>query len=452
MKELVEIKQNLYKAVYDACFMANIYLPKEVFDSLHKLDMEGFEPSKKMAKIYANAALAAKNERPLCQDTGQVVVFAEIGNEIILNGFIPAEIINKAVSDCYCDNFFRKSIVKDALCKRQNTCNNTPVVLYTDIVSGSKIKIDILIKGGGAENMSKVGMLNPSATEQEITEFVTNAVLAAGENACPPLFLGVGAGGTLDRAAVLSKKAFFENGNPKLAEKIKNHINKVSDTKTADVKVLSTSTHIASLPVCITINCHSTRHASVIVSKEGYEFLTEFAKPYDCKFDTGNQPEIQTAQIEQIKSLNAGDEILLSGTIYTARDMAHKKLVEMIEKGEELPFELKNSIIFYAGPCPKKDGEIIGPVGPTTAKRMDKFAPLLYEKGLLASIGKGIRSQEVKNSIEKNNAVYFSVQGGVASLLQNCVKKAEIVAFEDLGAEAIYKLEVEKLPLKVELK
>ena len=149
--------------------------------------------------------------------------------------------------------------------------------------------------------------------------------------------------------------------------------------------------------------------------------------------------------------MKKGSEILLSGTIFTARDMAHKKLVEMIEKQENLPFELKNSIIFYAGPCPKKENEPIGPIGPTTAKRMDKFAPILYDNGVLASIGKGERDAGVQDSIKRNKALYFSVQGGVASLLQSCVKSAEIIAFEELGAEAIYKLEIEKLPIKLEL-
>ena len=161
---------------------------------------------------------------------------------------------------------------------------------------------------------------------------------------------------------------------------------------------------------------------------------------------------VNAVDIDALRSLDCAQEVYLSGTIYTARDAAHKKLVEIIEKNEKLPFELKNSIIFYAGPCPKKDGEIIGPIGPTTSKRMDKFAPLLYEKGVLATIGKGIRSNEVAQSIKDNNALYFSVQGGVASLLQSCVKSAEVVAFEDLGAEAIYKIEVEKLPIRLDLK
>lgn len=464
MNELVEISaQNLYKAVYDACFQANIYLPQNVYEALQKLEQNGLEPENKMGKILANAAIAAKNQRPLCQDTGQVVVFLEIGDRVTISGGIPAEIINKAVSDCYCDNFFRKSIVRDALFDRKNTSCNAPAVIYTELVRGDKIKIGVILKGGGSENMSKLRMLAPAASEQDVAEFVTEVVLTAGENACPPLFLGIGIGATLDMASVLSKKAFlFENEksqNPAItgactlfAEKLKAHINEVSPTKVADIKLLTTSTHIACLPVCVTVNCHSCRHASVLLDESGYKILTKFAKPQNAELNFENQIEIKTSDIEKLKNLEVNAEILLSGNVYTARDMAHKRLVEMIKNDEKLPFELKNSIIFYAGPCPAKPDEIIGPVGPTTSKRMDKFAPILYEKGVLATIGKGLRSNEVKNSIEKNSALYFSVQGGVASLLQNCVKASEIVAFEDLGAEAIYKLEIEKLPVKLELK
>lgn len=453
MRKFVEISaQNLYKAVYDACFEANVYLPRNVYKSLKELDKKNVESSKKMAKIFSNAAIAAKNQRPLCQDTGQVVVFVKIGENVVLDEQNPQMIINRAVGDCYKDNCFRKSVVDDALEGRKNTDSNTPAVIYVEYSREDNIRVDIMIKGGGSENMSSLAMLAPSTFEADVIKTVADAVNCAGENACPPMFLGVGIGGTADYACVLSKKAFFNENNNALGQKIKKYINENLAVKVADVRVLSAQTHIACLPVGITINCHSARHASVLVDKDGYKFLTDFEKPcLDGAFEQ-NSPEIFTNDIESLKKLNPGDEILLSGTVYTARDMAHKRLFEMIEKGEKLPFSLENSIIFYAGPCPKKGDEVIGPVGPTTSKRMDKFAPLLYDNGLFATIGKGPRSQEVKNSIEKNNAAYFSVQGGVASLLQNCVKGASVIAFEDLGAEAVFKLNIEKLPLKVELK
>lgn len=453
MRDLVEIKaQQLYKAIYDACFKANISLSKDVYSALKELEKNNIEPQSKMNKIFANCSIANKKQRPLCQDTGQIVVFLEIGENVILDEKNPTEIINKAIEDCYKDNFFRKSVVKNAFFDRTNTQNNAPAIIYTTYTKENNIKANILIKGGGAENMSSTKMLTPSANEEEIFNYVLSVVQTSGQNACPPLFLGIGLGGTIDYAGVLSKKAFFSEENKDFALKLKDFINKNSSTKVADIKILSSSTHIASLPICVTINCHSTRHASTLITEKGYDILTEFEANTENIFLQNTTKEINTENIEELKKLDIDQEILLSGTIYTARDMAHKKLVEMIKKGENLPFELKNSIIFYAGPCPKKTDEIIGPVGPTTSKRMDKFAPILYENGILATIGKGERSQDVKQSIIDSNSLYFSVQGGVASLLQSCVKSAEIIAFEELGAEAIYKLNVEKLPLKLELK
>lgn len=451
MSEIIEVKEvNLYNAVYEACLKANIYLPKEVYNAILVLGKNEQETKGKINKIIKNCELANKKQRPLCQDTGQVIVFLEIGRNMVFKT-PPAQIINQAISDCYKENFFRKSVVKDAFFDRQNTQTNTPAIIYTEITDRKDIKIDLLIKGGGAENMSTVKMLNPSATEEDIYNTIRNAVESAGENACPPLFLGVGIGGTIDYAGVLSKKAFFTNEHSDLAQKIKNKLNQKLSTKIADIKILSAQTHIACLPVCVTVNCHSSRHASIVISENDYKITTEFAQNIQEEIATQNLQEIHSNEIEKLKTLNKNEEILLSGIIYTARDMAHKRLCELLEQKKSLPFELKNSIIFYAGPCPKKESEPIGPIGPTTAKRMDKFAPILYDNGVLATIGKGNRDKNIEKSIKENKAIYFSTQGGIASLLQNCIKSCEVIAFEELGAEAIYKLEVEKLPLKVEL-
>lgn len=452
MEKTTKIKSEyLYKAVYDVCLKSNISLNTEVFAALKQVEADKLESTEKMSKIFANNAIASTNKRPLCQDTGQVVVFLEIGENVVIDKETPVSIVNKAISDCYKDNYFRKSIVKNALFDRVNTQNNTPAIVYVDYVTGSEIKINILIKGGGAENMSSVKMLTPATTEQEIFDYILNTVENAGENACPPLFLGLGIGGTMDYACVLSKKAFFAEENKDFSQRLQKYINENSKTKVAQIHTLISSTHIASMPIAITVNCHSARHGSAIVDEKGYEVITTFVaneQKYETKKDL---KEINVEDFESFKSLNCGENVLLTGTIYTARDVAHKKLVEMIEKKEELPFNLKNSIIFYAGPCPKKSGEIIGPVGPTTSKRMDKYAPILYKNGVLATIGKGERSKEVQQSIKENSSFYFSVQGGVASLLQSCIKSCEFIAFESLGTEAIYKLYVEKLPVRLEL-
>ncbi len=453
MREMCEIKSEyLYDAIYEACFKANTSLSCDVFDSLKTFDESDYENNNKMAKIFANNSIANKNNRPLCQDTGQVVVFLEIGENVILDEKNPVYVVNEAVAACYSDNFFRKSVVKDAFFDRTNTKNNIPAIVYVDYVKENIIKANILIKGGGAENMSSTRMLTPSETEDEIFNYVLSVVEIAGENACPPLFLGVGLGGTIDYAAVLSKKAFFCDENKAFAQKMKNYINKKSKTKVADIFVKTSSTHIASMPICVTVNCHSTRHAGVVVNPKGYELVTKFVENNEEQELQSELKEINSNETEKFKNLEINSEILLTGTVYTARDAAHKKLVEMIEHGMESPFNLQNSIIFYAGPCPKNENEIIGPIGPTTSKRMDKFAPVLYDNGVLATIGKGERAEKVINSIKENSALYFSVQGGVASLLQSCVKSAEVIAFEELGAEAIYKLYVEKLPVKLEIK
>ena len=453
MREWLEVKSEyLYNAIYEACFKANTSLSRDVFDALKSLDKEKIENPNKMAKIFANNSIASEKSRPLCQDTGQVVVFLEIGENVMLDEKNPVSVVNQAIVDCYRDNFFRKSVVKDAFFDRTNTKNNVPAIVYVDYIKDNIIKANILIKGGGAENMSSVKMFSPSAIEDDIFNYVLSVVETAGENACPPLFLGVGIGGTIDYAAVLSKKAFFSDENLEFTMKLQDYINKNSKTKVADVRIKTSSTHIACLPVCVTVNCHSTRHASVVVNSDGYEITTEFVKNNEEQVLQTELEEINTDEIDKLKNLELYQEVFLTGTVYTARDVAHKRLVNMLENNEEMPFDLKNSIIFYAGPCPKNENEIIGPIGPTTSKRMDKFAPILYENGVFATIGKGERSNDVAQSISKNKALYFSVQGGVAALLQSCVKSAEVIAFEDLGAEAIYKLYVEKLPIKLELK
>lgn len=419
----------IYKAVYELTERANVSLPREVYEKLQTYGCECSVASKAAADIIKqNAYLAGKNKRPLCQDCGQVVVFLSIGQGVRLAGEYIESVINRAVTDCYRDKFYRKSVVKDALV-RENTGTNTPAIIHTRIVEGNEVEILLALKGGGAENTSQMKMFNPTATKEEIFEFVKKVASDAGENACPPMILGVGLGGTIEKACLLAKWALYKGE----AEDIK--IENVLETR-----VLRTSTHIASLPVCVNINCHSARHAECKIKNGVIEFENNDYEisPVSAQSDA---QEIFTNEADKIKSLAHGEKILFTGTIYTARDAAHKRLVEAIEKGEKLPIDLKNAIIFYAGPCPAAPGEIIGPIGPTTSKRMDKFAPILYENGVLATIGKGEREIDtVKN-------IYFKAAGGVASYLQNCIKTAKVVAYDDLGAEAIYKLEVGKLPL-----
>lgn len=456
--------KNIEDAVYDLCVEANTTLSDDVFAKIQSAYNSEKNPDAKQALqlILKNAKMAYEKKMPLCQDTGQVLVFVR-GKHFPSNF---TEAINKGVARAYEENFYRKSVVKNAVFDRYNTRTNTPCVVYTEVSDGDELEIELLIKGAGSENVSVIEMLSPTATEDEIVEFVTNVVKKAGAKGCPPYFIGIGIGGSIEYAGILSKKALLLDKNisasdKDLAEKIKNKINDLNigvgglggNATALDVKVITEFTHIASMPIAVTINCHSSRHAKCKVSEretvngKQNEIIKNYTPEYE---DFSEFVKVNTSDIEKLKSLKQGQSVLLSGEIYTARDMAHKRLVEMIEKGEKLPFDLKDKIIFYAGPCPSCDNCVVGSIGPTTSSRMDKFAPTLYKEGVLATIGKGERSEEVKKTIKQIGGLYFTIIGGIACYLSEKFIKKDLVAFEDLGTEAIYRFEVRDLPLRVE--
>ncbi len=443
--------EKIAQAVYNLCFEANTCLDDKVYSKILAAYNNTKDDVLKM--ILKNAQIAYEKKLPLCQDTGQVIVFLEIGQDVKLTGEFIEDAINSAVEKCYIENYFRKSVVENAIFNRKNTKTNTPVIIYTKFVKGENINIKVLIKGAGSENKSKLEMMLPTSSEEEIISCCADMILNAGKNACPPMVVGIGIGATADRASVLSKEVLvcddFTQEELTLAEKIKNKVNE-KENLVIDVKLKILSTHIACLPVAVTINCHSDRFSNCEISSNGIVY--KHKKPDFVTFDLDEKgKEVNTNDIETIKKLKVGEEVLLTGNLYIARDMAHKYLVEMINKNESLPFDIKNKIIFYAGPCPNKPNSIIGSVGPTTANRMDKYAIELYEKGLVATIGKGDRGNEVIETIKRNGARYFTVVGGVAALLSEKVKKKEIIAFEELGAEALYSINVEKFPVKVEI-
>lgn len=417
----------IYEAVYNMLILANTRLEADDYEKILA------SSANIKNQILKNAYLAYKNNRPLCQDTGQVVIFLKIGQNIPLEGDFIEDVINKAVEDCYRDNFYRKSVVFDAIFDRTNTGTNTPCIIHTKFQKEDEISILIGIKGGGAENMTRLKMMNPTSTFDDVLDFAQEVVLEAGENACPPMIVGIGAGGTAEVAAINAKYALFKG------KKVDIKIDNVLETK-----IISSPTHIACLPVCVNLNCHSIRHMECKIKED--KIYYDFNDCIPEKIETENSAKkVNSNDIDALKNLKTGDNILLSGKIYTARDMAHKRLVELIKNNEKLPIEIKNSIIFYAGPCPKKENEIIGPVGPTTSKRMDKFAPLLYEKGVIATIGKGGRT------IKNTGYLYLKATGGVANVYKECVKKSVLAAFDDLGTEAIYELEVVDMPLVAEI-
>lgn len=460
---MIEISTDLIKdCVYKLCFEANTCLDESVYnkvlaayESETEKDIRGI-----LKNILINAKIAYQTKRPLCQDTGQVIVFLEIGQNVKLTGDFLYDAINNAVEKCYIDNYFRKSVVKNSVFDRTNTKTNTPCIIYTKYIKEEKITLKVLIKGAGSENKSKLEMMLPTANENEIIAKCSELILSAKNNACPPMFIGLGLGATCDKASVMSKEALvtecFSDEEKQLAEKIKNYVNEhapkeYSSSYVLDAKLLTSATHIACMPVAVTINCHSERSSSCDIYTDKIIYHHKIPNFLEFSENDEDLKEINSDEIEVIRNLKQGEKILLSGEIYIARDMAHKKLTDLIYENKQLPVDYKDKIIFYAGPCPSKDNEQIGSVGPTTASRMDKYAVNFYNNGLLATIGKGERSIDVKEAINKNKAKYFTVQGGIAAFLSEKVKTSEIIAFEELGAEAIYKIKIEKLPLKVEI-
>ena len=449
---MVEIKSSdIEKAVYELCVNANTMYDAKLYANLiQKFNNACGDDKIKYSNILKNIKLSFETKRPLCQDTGQVIIFAKIGNKVTITGKTFNEAVNNAVEKAYTENFYRKSVVTNTLFNRANTRTNTPAIIYTDIVDGDNIHIDLTAKGAGSENCSVIKMFNPSAAKTDIFKFIKDSVILAGEKSCPPLVLGIGAGGTLEYAALLSKKAFFhtpDEAEQQFIDELREYLKDIEES-ILDIRLCTASTHIASLPVALTISCHSTRHAGCTI-KGNDIFYQKNTCDYLQTDDDSSFREVSSCDTETIRSLLPGENILLSGEIYTARDAAHKKFEEYFKQHSCLPVDLKDKIIFYAGPCPAAKDEIIGPIGPTTAARMDSFCELTYSNGLLASIGKGERSAQACEKIKKYNGKYLIAQGGIACLLSQCVKSCETAAFEELGTEAVRKLYVEKLPLKV---
>ena len=467
----MSIENVIRKAIYKLCVQANTCLPISVFNKLSEAysSEQNLNAKQALALIIENAKLAYSKKMPLCQDTGQVIVFIKVPTNCPKN---INELINTSVEKAYSENFYRKSVVKNAIFDRKNTTTNTPCIIYSELSNNNTYEINLLIKGAGSENVSTTEMLSPTTTEEELVQNITSRIKSIGAKACPPYFIGIGIGGTIEYAGLLSKKALLLDKNideqhNKLAEKIKTEVNKLNigasgygGASTAlDVKLLTDFTHIANMPVALTINCHSFRHAKCKIeenqniinsfSKEIYE--QEISKTSTLSSSFENYRKVNTSDIKTLKSLKKGQKILLSGEIYTARDMAHKRLSEMISQNKPLPFELKNKIIFYAGPCPCKSCNVTGSIGPTTSSRMDKFLKQFYSQGLLATIGKGERSKEAENIILNSGGIYFTAIGGIACLLAESFIKKDLIAFDDLGTEAVFRFEIKNLPLTVAL-
>ncbi|MEN8198910.1 MAG: fumarate hydratase [Thermodesulfobacteriota bacterium] len=431
-----------------------------------------------MAQILINSRMAAMGQRPICQDTGIVTVFLKIGMECRFEGGASIqELVDEGVRRAYTnpDNPLRASVVSDPAGARLNTRDNTPAVIYTELVTGNTIDIRIAAKGGGSENKSHFAALNPS---DSIVDWVLRTVPTMGAGWCPPGILGIGIGGTVDRAMVLAKESLMApvdiqdliaRGPENRIEELRLEIfEKVNDlgigaqglgglTTALDVKILDCPTHAVSLPVALIPNCAATRHIHFSLDGSG---PAEFSPPRledwpQIEWEVGDNVKrvgLDNISREEIASWQPGETLLLNGTILTGRDAAHRRIQSLLDGGKPLPdgVDFQGKFIYYVGPVDPVGDEAVGPAGPTTSTRMDKYTDMMLgQTGLMGMIGKSERGDEAIDSIRRHGAVYLMAVGGAAYLVSKAIKKARVVAFEDLGMEAIYEFEVRDMPVTV---
>ena len=430
-----------------------------------------------ISQILINSKLCALGKRPLCQDTGIVNVFIEVGMDVQWEAELSLEdMVNEGVRRAYNDpdNRLRASIVSDPLFSRKNTKDNTPAVIHTKFVQGDALEITVAAKGCGSENKAKFTVLNP---DDNLTDWVLKTIPKMGAGWCPPGMIGIGVGGTAEKAMLMAKSVLMEPIDINQIKDKSEHteietlridlFNKINElgigaqglgglTTVLDVKIKDYPTHAASLPVAMIPNCAATRHVHFTLDGTGVAELPEVDMNLypDLQMDISKYTKVDLNSLthSQMQTWNIGDTLLLSGTIITGRDAAHKRLKRMIDSGEGLPkgVNFDNRFIYYVGPVDPVGDEVIGPAGPTTATRMDKFTDMMLENtGILGMIGKAERGESAIQSIKKHKASYLIAVGGAAYLISKSIKKAKIVAFEEMGMEAIYELEVKDMPVTV---
>jgi fumarate hydratase class I len=468
-------------SVADALQFISYYHPLDFVNAVHEAYKREQNPAAKdaIAQILINSRMCAMGHRPICQDTGIVTVFLKIGMSVSWDDatMSVSDMVNEGVRRAYThpDNVLRASILEDPAGARKNTGDNTPAVIHMEVIEGDTVDVQVAAKGGGSENKSKLAMLNPS---DSIVDWVVKTVPTMGAGWCPPGMLGIGIGGTAEKAAVLAKESLMEsidiqelrdrgasNRIEELRLEIMDAVNKLGIgaqglgglTTVMDVKIKDFPTHAASLPVAMIPNCAATRHAHFVLDGSGPSLQTapDIDDWPDITWDVGDnvrRVNLDTVTREEAAQWQPGDTVLLSGKMYTGRDAAHKKMKELIESGEGLPPEvdLKGRFIYYVGPVNPVRDEVVGPAGPTTATRMDKFTDfILQETGLLGMIGKAERGPVGIAAIKKHSAVYLMAVGGAAYLVSKAITSAKVVAFPELGMEAIYEFEVKDMPVSV---
>jgi fumarate hydratase class I len=470
-------QDDFIESIAQALQFISYYHPKDFITALHEAYQREESPAAKdaMAQILINSRMCAEGKRPICQDTGIVTVFIKIGMSVQWEATLSvSEMVNEGVRIAYqnSDNPLRASILRDPAGTRTNTRDNTPAVVHTEFVLGDKIDIDIAAKGGGSEAKAKFAMLNPS---DNIADWVLKTVPTMGAGWCPPGILGIGIGGTAEKAMLLAKQACM--GSIDIHElKAKGAANRLEElrleliekvnalgigaqglgglTTVLDIKILDYPTHAANLPIAIIPNCAATRHVHFVLDGSG---VAQFTPPSLDDYpritqnaSTARRVNLDTLTHNDIQSWQVGETLLLNGTLLTGRDAAHKRLCEMLDRGETLPVDFSNKFIYYVGPVDAVRDEVVGPAGPTTATRMDKFtAPLLEKTGLLGMIGKSERGSEAIAQIKKHQSIYLIAVGGAAYLVSKAIKQAKVLAFADLGMEAIHEFVVEDMPVTI---
>jgi len=473
-------QDDVIQSVADALQFISYYHPLDFIQAVHRAyEREESQAARDaMAQILINSRMCAEGKRPICQDTGIVTVFVKVGMNLQWEGDMALEdMINEGVRQAYThpDNVLRASILNDPAGARKNTGDNTPAVIHTRLVPGDTLDIIVAAKGGGSENKAKMVMLNPS---DDIVEWVLKTVPTMGAGWCPPGMLGIGIGGTAEKAAVLAKEALMDpvdidelraRGPQNRIEELRLELmDKVNDlgigaqglgglTTVLDVKIRDYPTHAASLPVAMIPNCAATRHVHFVLDGSGPAELEppKLSDWPEITWDVGpsaRRVNLDTVTQEDIEQWQPGETLLLSGTMLTGRDAAHKRILQLLDSGEGLPdgVDLKGKFIYYVGPVDPVRDEVVGPAGPTTATRMDKFTDAMLEKtGIMGMIGKAERGQVAVDAIKKHKAVYLMAVGGAAYLVSKAIRKSRVVAFEDLGMEAIHEFVVDEMPVTV---
>jgi len=473
-------KDDLITSVADALQFISFYHPIDFIQAMTQAYEKEISPAAKdaMGQILVNSKMCAEGKRPICQDTGIVVLFLSIGMEVQWDFSDALEnVINEGVRQAYTnpDNPLRASIMADPAGKRSNTGDNTPAVIHCQFVAGDKLEISVAAKGGGSENKAKLIMLNPS---DSIADWVEKTVPTLGAGWCPPGVLGIGIGGSAEKAMLLAKQSLMapiniqalyqtgpQNTIDELRLEIMERVNALGIgaqglggvTTLLDVKILDYPTHAASKPVGLIPNCAATRHIHFTLDGSGPAILTppkieDWPKVSWQPGEDSKRINLDNIDAKEVTTWKPGDTVLLSGKLLTGRDAAHKRLVDMINKGESLPpgLDFTNRFIYYVGPVDAVRDEVIGPAGPTTATRMDKFTETILGKtGLLGMVGKAERGPSAIESIKKHKSIYLIATGGAAYLVSKSIRNAKVIAFPELGMEAIHEFEVEDMPVTV---